>query len=394
MDKIVELRKENDAGQPGSGQPRAGEAASPRPQAARRGGGRLRLVLALAAVIAAGLAAWPWLAARWTHVAIDDARVAANLVTVSSEVSGRVATVPVIAGDRVARGQLLATIDSEQAGLELKAMDAQITGVASQQDQLRAQQEMVQAQVSAKLAAARTQVAAAQAAHRASQAALANARSRFERISRLAESNVTSEQAREEAQAALSAAQEQERVAAAGIGTARANIDVAQAEAAQVAVIERQIATLEAQKEALAAQSEQKRVDLRRREIRAGFDGVIDGTFINPGEYVAPGTRLLIYHDPGVIWIDANVKETDFRRVKLGAPAAVRVDAYPSIAFHGEVARRGEAATSQFALLPSPNPSGNFTKITQRLPIRIAIDQKDGLLRPGMMAEVSVDVID
>jgi membrane fusion protein (multidrug efflux system) len=95
-----------------------------------------------------------------------------------------------------------------------------------------------------------------------------------------------------------------------------------------------------------------------------------------------------------VVWVDANVKETDFARVKLGAPAAVTVDAYPSVAFQGEVARLGEAATSQFALLPSPNPSGNFTKITQRLPIRIAIEQRDGLLRPGMMVEVSVDVVD
>lgn len=390
MDKIVELRKDSDAAAR-----QDGETSSPRAPAERRGrGGRLRLVLAAVAVIAVGLAAWPWLAARWTHVAIDDARVAANLVTVSSEVSGRVIAVPVIVGDRVRKGQVLATIDGEQAALELKALDAQIAGVASQQDQLRAQQEMVRAQVDAKLAAGRTQVAAAEAAHRASEAALANALSRFERVSRLAESKVTSQQAREEAEAALTAAREQEQVAAAGIETAKANIDVAQAEAAQIAVIERQIATLAAQGEALAAQSEQKRVDLRRRDVRAGFDGVIDGTFVDAGEYVAPGTRLLIYHDPGTVWIDANVKETDFNRVKLGAPAAVTVDAYPSIAFHGEVSRLGEAATSQFALLPSPNPSGNFTKITQRLPVRIAIDQKDGLLRPGMMVEVSVDVVD
>lgn len=390
MDKIVELRKETD-----SGARQGGEASPPPPEAARRrGGGSLRLVLGLAAIVAAGFAAWPWLAARWTHVAIDDARIAANLVTVSSEVSGRVISVPVIVGDRVAKGQLLATIDGEQTSLELKALDAQIAGVDSQQDQLRAEQEMVRTQVEAKLAAGRTQVAAAEAAHRASEATLANARSRFERISRLAESNVTSEQAREEAQAALTTAEEQERVAAAGIETAKANIEVAQSEAAQIGVIERQIATLEAQKGSLAAQRDQKRVDLARREIRAGFDGVVDGTFVDAGEYVAPGTRLLIYHDPDVIWIDANVKETDFARVKLGAPAAVTVDAYPAIAFRGEVARLGEAATSQFALLPSPNPSGNFTKITQRLPIRISLDQKDGLLRPGMMAEVSIDVVD
>ena len=390
MDKVVELRKENDAGAR-----QDAEAPPPRPEAERRRrGGKLPLLIALAAVVALGVVAWPWIAARWTHVAINDARIAANLVTVSSEVSGRVTSVPVIAGDRVARGQLLATIDGEQAALELKALDAQIAGVASQQDQLRAQQEMIRAQVEAKLAAGRTQVVAAESAHRAGEATLANARSRFERISRLAESNITSEQVREEAQAALTLAQEQERATAAGIETAKANIEVAQSEAAQVAVIERQIATLDAQKEALVAQREQKGVDLARREIRAGFDGVVDSTFIDAGEYVSPGTRLLIYHDPELVWIDANVKETDFARVKLGAPATVTVDAYPAMEFRGEVERLGEAATSQFALLPSPNPSGNFTKITQRLPVRVSIDQKDGLLRPGMMVEVSVDVVD
>jgi membrane fusion protein (multidrug efflux system) len=389
VDKVVELVKDSEI------EERREETPPPRPEAGRRRGkGSLPVLISLAALVAAVLVAWPWLAARWTHVAIDDARVAANLVTVSSEVSGRVTSVPVIVGDRVAKGQVLATIDAEQVSLELTALDAQIAGVASQQDQLRAQQEMIRTQVEAKLAAGRTQVAAAEAAHRASEATLTNARSRFERISRLAESNVTSEQAREEAQAALTTALEQERVAAAGIDTAKANVEVAQAEAAQIAVLERQIATLEAQKDALAAQRDQKRVDLARREVRAGFDGVVDATFIDAGEYVSPGTRLLIYHDPAVVWVDANVKETDFARVKLGAPAAVTVDAYPSVAFQGEVARLGEAATSQFALLPSPNPSGNFTKITQRLPIRIAIEQRDGLLRPGMMVEVSVDVVD
>ncbi|MBU2146998.1 MAG: efflux RND transporter periplasmic adaptor subunit [Alphaproteobacteria bacterium] len=120
----------------------------------------------------------------------------------------------------------------------------------------------------------------------------------------------------------------------------------------------------------------------------------MDSTFIDAGEFVSPGTRLLIYHDPSTVWVDANVKETDFGRVKIGAPVAISVDAFPSIEFRGEVVRLGEAATSQFALLPSPNPSGNFTKITQRLPIRVAVEQRDGLLRPGMMVELSVDVID
>ncbi|MCV0398353.1 MAG: biotin/lipoyl-binding protein [Rhizobiaceae bacterium] len=83
---------------------------------------------------------YPWLAARWTHVFLDDARIAANMIAVSSEVSGRIISLPVIAGDKVVRGQVLATIDAASASQELKGLEAQVTGVKSQQNQLRSQQ--------------------------------------------------------------------------------------------------------------------------------------------------------------------------------------------------------------------------------------------------------------
>ena len=97
-------------------------------------------------------------------------------------------------------------------------------------------------------------------------------------------------------------------------------------------------------------------------------------------------------HDPKRVWIDANVKETDIRKVKIGQVADVTVDAFPDKKFSGKVIAIGNAATSEFALLPTPNPSGNFTKITQRLRVRVAIDQEQNLLRPGMMVEVFIDV--
>ena len=363
----------------------------------RRDGRVRRLVRTVVILAALGVAAYftyPWLAARWTHVFLDDARIAGNLVAVSSEVSGRIVTLSVIAGDRVAKGQVLATLDSASVAQELKGLKAQVSGVKSQQNQLRAQQDFIRTQVAAKLDAARAQITAAEAAHASAEATLESAQSQFDRIAALAGRNVVSIQQLEDAEAQLAAATQQERSTAAGIETAKANLQVVEAEEAQIGVLERQIATLDAQIEALTAQIEQKRIDLTKREIRAEFDGVIDSTFVDAGEYVSPGARLLIYHDPENVWVDANVKETDFRNVQIGAPARITVDAYPGREFDGEVVRLGAAATSQFALLPSPNPSGNFTKVTQRLPVRVSIEQRNGLLRPGMMVEVSIDVVD
>ena len=113
-------------------------------------------------------------------------------------------------------------------------------------------------------------------------------------------------------------------------------------------------------------------------------------TFVRQGEHVAAGQRIAMFHDPERIWVEANVKETSIGRLKPGMKAEVRVDAYPGRVVRGEIHRIGQAATSQFALLPDPNPSGNFTKITQRLPVRIRLEEKDLELRPGMMVEVDI----
>lgn len=366
----------------------------PEPKHPRWRNRNFRLLIIGVLLVAAAVVAVNWLLERWSHVSLDDSRIAATIVAVSSEVSGRVTDVRVIAGDHVKSGDLIIRIDGEQAELDLQVLDAQIASIEAQQDQLRTQQDMIRAQVASRLVAGQAQLAATEAAHRSSMAALDNARSQFQRVSTLAERKVVATLQLEEAQTKLVVAEQLERSTAAGIDTARANLSVIQADEAQTAVLERQIATLETQKTALTAQRAQKVISLARTEIRAAFDGVIDTTFVDAGEYVSPGTRLLMYHDPRKVWVDANVKETDFQRLTLGAPAVITVDAYPGRTFHGEVVRLGDAATSQFALIPSPNPSGNFTKVTQRLPIRISIDQQDELLRPGMMVEASIDVVD
>jgi membrane fusion protein (multidrug efflux system) len=346
-------------------------------------------------LLALGAAAFGhWLMNRWSHVYVVDSRIAAHVITMSSEVAGRVTAIPVVAGDRVTAGDLLVGIEARQARLMLQQIDAEVTRIRAEQSELRAQQDMIRTQVASKLQAAEAELAAGEADHRASEADLEQARAEYERVNSLFKTGVVASQRLEEAQARCTSAQQRELHSAAEIERARAAMAVTEAEESEIAVLDRQIATLDAESAAQLARREHQLIDLEHRELRAPFTGVIDQTFVDVGEYVAAGTRLLMYHDPDNVWIDANVKETEFGRLRDGAAVTITVDAYPDRAFHGQVARLGQAATSQFALLPSPNPSGNFTKVTQRLPVRIAIEQEDDLLRPGMMVEVEIDVVD
>lgn len=396
MNKIPEFRKDADAKEAGRTGP-VPETASETPTEippARRSGRALRLGILLIAVAALSVYASRWVAARWSQVSIDDARIAANLVTVSSEVSGEVLAVDVMTGERVEAGERLVLLDPEQAELVVAGTEARIAALDAQIEQLRAQMDMIRAQVDSRLAAARAQITVAEATHAAKGAELRNAQSHFNRIAALAERKIVTPQEVEDAQARLDTARQEKLAAAAAIETARANLEVVRSDAGQITVLERQIAKLTAEKSGLEAERAQRQIDLRNRTISAAFAGVVDATFVDQGEYVTPGTRLLVYHRPDQVWVDANVKETDVSKIGIGAPATITVDAYPGREFRGQVERIGGAATSQLALLPSPNPSGNFTKVTQRVPIRVSIDAEGQDLVPGMMVVVRVDVRD
>ena len=170
-----------------------------------------------------------------------------------------------------------------------------------------------------------------------------------------------------------------------------ASISRSEAEIRRVDVLRRQMVVLGYQASQIQARIIAKKVEIEDTEVRSPIAGVINRTFVNPGEYVNAGQRIALIHDPNTIWVEALIKETEIRRVAHGQQVEILVDAYPERNFEGKVTRIGYATTSEFSLLPSPNPSGNFTKVTQRIPVRIAIAQVDGLLKPGMMVEVAID---
>ena len=348
----------------------------------------------LIGLAAVALLAWAgsWLVHRWTHVYVDDARIDGELVTVASRVSGWITELPVIEGDEVKQGQVIARIDDRDSRMHREVMQARLKTIESQMSVIRAQTGQVDEETLGKYQTETNRIAAAEAEAASAAAQVKQAKQDYERAVDLHAQKWLSQQAMERARTAYEQSRETHRKAVADAEAARGALSSATGSRKQLKVMERQLLVLSSQAAEIRAEMQRQEIDIADRTIRSPADGRIVMTFVRKGEHVGPGQRIAIFHDPNQIWVEANVKETAIGLLKPGMKADVRVDAYPGRVVRGEVYRIGQAATSKFALLPDPNPSGNFTKITQRLPVRILLTDKDVTLRPGMMVEIDIAV--
>lgn len=349
--------------------------------------------LAIVAVVLCGLAyGGRELYLRWTHVYEYDARVTADIVTISSRADGWVMEMPALEGKRVGAGDVVVRIDDRVARLRADALAAQAEGLKVERVRLQAERTMTAHQIEAQ---SRTRTSAVQVREQALQALRADrdlARLELERNQALFERRVINERQLQISQSALVKLESQIHQLKAEHAQAEGSLDEARAQADKLAVIDAQIAALDHQAANLAAQLSQQSVDIEDRTIKSPVPAVIDRTFVLPGEYVQAGQRILLLHDPHAVWVEANIKETQVGLLKLGQKVHVLVDAFPDESFTGRVSRIGSATTARFALIPTPNPSGNFTKITQRMPVKIDMVGMPKPLTPGMMVEVEIDV--
>ena len=348
----------------------------------------------LIAVAAIALLAWAglWLHSRYTHLYLDDARVDGEVVTIASRVSGWVTELSAMEGDNVKQGQVLVRIDERDSRLQREVLRSKLASLESQMAVVHAQIGQVDEETLGKYQSETNHLAAAEAEVASRQVQLKQSADDLKRTLELAERKWLSQQALERARAAYAQAEEEHRKALSQVAAVRGTLSAAQGSRKQLRVLEQQLRVLASQGDELRAEIHRQEVDMADRNIASPADGRVVMTFVRQGEHVAAGQRILMFHDPNRIWVEANVRETDIGLLKPGMKADIHVDAYPGRVFAGEVFRIGQAATSKFALLPDPNPSGNFTKITQRLPVRISLAEKDHALRPGMMVEVSIDV--
>jgi membrane fusion protein (multidrug efflux system) len=350
-------------------------------------------VVGIAAVVLLGIAYGAYETyLRFTHIYEYDARATADIVTISSRADGWIVDMPALEGAHVGQGDVVVNIDDRASKLKVDALKAQIEGIRTERSRLKAERAYTREQVETAIKTRTSGVSVREKAREALQSDLDFAKIELDRTKKLYATKVANERQLQTAQTAVNKLEFQILQLEAEYQQAEGSLDEAKAGEQRLKVIDAQIEALTHQVANLAAQMHQQQVDVEDRTIKSPIPAVIDRTFVLPGEYVAAGQRILMLHNPGEVWVEANIKETQVGSVKLGQPVHVSVDAYPGLAFEGKVTRIGSATTARFALLPTPNPSGNFTKITQRVPVKIDIANPPKPLTPGMMVEVEIDI--
>jgi membrane fusion protein, multidrug efflux system len=358
----------------------------------------LIVVVLAAAVIMTVTRNWNgWEGARAEQVT-NDAYVRGDLTPLSTKISGIVREVKVNDYQIVHKGDILVQLDDDDYRAQVAQAAAAVEAARAAIEDNRRQEDLEDAKIQRALAGvdnAKAQITAAQAGKDAVHADVIRTREERARQEALFKSNSTTQQKVEQAVA------DEERYTA---QAASRDADLAQAHASlssnesATEAERRSKVVLESQEVQLVADLHAKEAALTVAEVNLGYTRIVapaDGTIgerqVRPGQLVSPGTQVMTFVDI-TRWVAANYRETQLTNVKTGDVAEVRVDTYPGRVFKGRVLEIAPASGSQFALLPPDNATGNFTKVVQRVPVKIALDNSSltQQLRPGLSAVVTV----
>lgn len=298
-----------------------------------------RIIIPLLIILIAAVAAIYWYIGQLGYVSTDDAFIDGNKLSVSSKILGRITNLTVDEGDSVKQGQLLVQLDST----DFKAQENQAEAMLALDNE--------------SITLAKVNVEKAQ--------------DDFNRSQTQYKDNIIPKEQFDHAQKAMEAAKASFNIAQTKIGTAKAQLKVIKTE-------------------------------LQNTRILSPMDGVVAKRWVLTGDVVSPGQPIFTIYDLKNIWVTADLEETKLAQIHIGDTVEISVDTYPDQMFRGQVFQIGSNTASQFSLIPPSNASGNFTKVTQRVPIKISIspvlksEQKDPYesikLLPGMSVEIKVKV--
>jgi membrane fusion protein, multidrug efflux system len=327
------------------------------------------VAIAIIAIVSTNWNRWEG-GAGWQRT--NDAYLESDLTPIASKVAGYVRALPIQDYQRVRKGQVIAQLVDDDYRAAVAQTEASIASATAQTRTLRAQRELQLANIEA----ARAVVASTLASREQNERDVT-------RQARLLQTGSSSTESREK------------------LETTRAQLEAQLAQnRAQALAAERQLAVLDAQIEqseatlaAARAALVTARLNLQYTTITAPQDGVIGRRQIKPGQLVGVGTQITTLTPLPLVWVIANYKETQVTHMAVGQKAEITVDSFPGHKLRGHLLHFAPASGAEFALLPPDNATGNFTKVVQRIPVKIAIDDADGLadrLVPGMSVEASV----
>lgn len=347
----------------------------------------LLVVMVIAAALG-GFGWWWWITSG--YVSTDDARIKADIVAISAELTAKITSLSKREGDRVERDEVLATLDRRELQIQIQQAEAE-------RDRLRSMAQRETKNIELQRATQREEVAKAEAALRASRynhedsrAHAIQARDDWLRNRKLFEKQLVAQQELDrtttvlrQSEAQLSALQEK-------IKESESLLDLARLKAGEIAVMEAELQARNAEIRAASAELADLRRKLQLTTIRSPVNGVVVKKSANPGEVTQIGQPIYMIVDSSRFWVEANVEETEIRFVQPGHPVIIQVDSYPHRQFTGKVIEVGGATVSEFSLFNPQKLTGQFIKSTQRLPVKISVDNKEGLLKVGMLVVVRI----
>jgi membrane fusion protein (multidrug efflux system) len=328
----------------------------------------------------------------------DDAYVRGDLTPLSTKVAGIVRTVHVADFQQVHKGDLIVELQDDDYRAQVDQSSAAVEAARAAIVNNRRQRELQDARIEKALAGvdqAKAEIGAAESGKAAVEAQLVRARSERKRQEGLYQTHSATQQTLEAAVANEEQLSAQLASRDADLNQARSVLRsselAAEAERRSKAVLESQDLQLQADLHAKQANFAAAMVNLDYTKIHAPGEGTVGERQVRPGQLVSPGTQVISFVDV-MKWVLANYRETQLTNVKIGDQAELRIDQYPGKVIRGKVQEIAPASGSQFALLPPDNATGNFTKVVQRIPVKIAIDDPTfaAKLRPGLSVIATV----
>ncbi|KAB2684484.1 HlyD family secretion protein [Brucella pseudogrignonensis] len=321
------------------------------------------------------VSAWDAWTSNRPYQRTQNAFVKAEFAVLSARVGGYVRRLPVADYQRVKAGDIVAEIETDEYTARFKAAEASLAKAQAALNNLENEE-----------AQQRAAIRQAEASLRAAQARLKQSQQDSDRKIQLVSKGSVSQKSFDDAKAELASSQASQEAAEAALSYANRQLDTLSGQRAQRT----------ADRDIMAASLDSARLELKDTAIVAPFDGTLGRRGIQIGSLVASGTQIVTIVPLNQLYVVANYKETQLKNVRSGQPAEIKIDALPGNRFRGRVEQVAPMSGNEASLFPTDNAAGNFTKVVQRIPVRVALDpdQEDlDLLRPGMSADILINTL-